>query len=390
MRPDRLSRRRFLLAAGRAGLGAAALSALPPALREALAAAPGRRDAAPHLIERNEWPKHWETTLAALDGSFFTPNEDFFVRSHLGEGGRLDPKKHAIRFEGLAEKPALISIADLARMPQHELASTLECAGNGRGLYRLANTSGTQWEYGAVGTARWLGARLADVLERIGVSPQATDVWFRGDDWLGIGTLPAFERSMPLKKIPADALLALEMNGAPLPLFHGGPVRLVVPGWYGMASVKWLTVVRLDRRPSDAHFMARSYRYVYPGEDPATAPPVERVKVKSLVTSVRDGDTIARAPLAAGGWAWSGGAIARVEYSIDGLRTWQPARLGEPKGAFAWRRWECDLTPAAAGPLTLAVRATDAAGETQPVAARANAAGYGNNSIHQVTLHVRG
>jgi sulfite oxidase len=378
-------RRRFLATVARAGLGTAALQVLPATLRTALAAAAGP----PHLIERNERPKHWETTLAALDGSFFTPTEDFFLRSHLGEGGRLDLRHSSMRVEGMVRQPISLSLEAISRMPRHEIACTLECAGNGRGLYRLANTSGTQWEYGAVGTARWNGVRIADVLERVGADPKATDLWLRGADWLGIGTLPAFERSIPMEKARADALLAFEMNGAPLPFFHGGPVRLIVPGWYGMAWIKWPETMRVENRPCDGHFMARSYHWQYPGEDPAKAAPVERVRVKSLVTSHADGASVPRAPLTAGGWAWSGeGEVTRVDVSTDGLVSWHAAQLGESRGPFAWRRWQFPVRPATAGPLTIAVRATDASHAVQPLAARPNAAGYGNNSIHRVTLHV--
>lgn len=379
-----MNRREFLAAAGRAGLASAALASLPPLVREALA-----KDGTPHLIERNQRPKHWETTLAALDGNYFTPVDDFFLRSHLGDGGRIDPQHASLRVEGLVKSAGPLLHATLAKLPRHEIAATLECAGNGRGLYRLANTAGTQWEYGAVGTGLWRGVRLADVLDLVGADPHATDVWFKGADWLGIGSLPAFERSIPMAKARADALIAFELNGAPLPAFHGGPLRLVVPGWYGMAWTKWPESIRVESRPCDAHFMARSYRWVYPGDDPAKAPPVERVRVKSLLTSHADGARVPHAPLTVGGWAWSGeGAIERVEVSTDGMAKWKPAKLGAARGEFAWRRWELAIAPGAARPLAIAARATDATGAVQPVAARPNNSGYGNNSIHQVTLHV--
>ncbi len=377
-----MNRREFLSRTARAGLASAALATLPPLLRDSLA-----KTAAPHLIERNQRPKHWETTLEALDANFYTPVEDFFVRGHLGDGGRLDGDA-AIDVQGMVKKKGVISVAKLQTMPRHEMAVTLECAGNGRGLYRLPNTSGTQWEHGAVGTGLWRGVKFSDVLDLLDVDPQATDVWLKGADWLGIGSLPAFERSIPIAKARADALLAFELNGVPLPAFHGGPLRLVVPGWYGMAWTKWPESIRLENRPSDGHFMARSYRWVYPGDDPAKAPPVERMRVKSLVTSHADGARVARRPFTVAGWAWSGeGALTRVEVSTDRLSTWHVAKLGPARGEFAWRRWEFPMVPRA-GALPIAVRATDASGATQPVAARPNLSGYGNNSIHQVTLHV--
>lgn len=379
-----MNRRDLLALAARAGLGTAALSALPAGLRDALAAGAG-----PPLLERNAWPRHWETSLAALDRSALTPNELFFVRSHLPTP---DPRTRDWRLSvsGRVVDAASFTLPDLRAMPQHELACTLECAGNGRGLYRLPNTSGTQWEYGAVGNARWRGVRLADLLERVGAAGDAADIWFEAADRSPFGKVPPFLRSIPAAKARADVLLALEMNGVPLPPLHGAPCRAIVPGWYAMASTKWVNGIRVESRPSDNHFMARGYRYQYPGENPATAPPVERIQVKSLVTSVREGDGVSPGTLLVGGWAWSAGAIARVEVSAEGPTGWHDARLGDSLGEFAWRRWESPVEVPASGALTIAVRATDTAGETQPVAARPNSAGYANNSIHQVTVHARG
>ncbi len=377
-----MNRRSALQLAARAGLGAAAATALP-ALRGALAAASG-----PPLLERNLWPRQWETSLPALDRAALTPNELFFVRCHL-PAPDLVRREWRLQVSGRVRNALTLSLDDLRAMPQHEVTCVIECAGNGRGLYRLPNTSGTQWEHGAVGNARWRGVRLADVLERAGAPDDAEHVWFEAADRSPFGKVPPFLRSVPGDKARADVLLALEMNGAPLPPLHGAPCRAIVPGWYGMASTKWVTGVRVERTPSDNHFMVRGYRYQYPGENPATAPPVEDVRVKSLVTSVRDGDEVSPGPLAVAGWAWSGRPLRRVEVSSDGMATWHEAPLGPEAGPFAWRRWELRVDVPASGALELAARATDAAGETQPVAARANAAGYANNSIHRVTVRAR-
>ena len=333
-----MNRRELLTRGALAGFGAVALAAMPPALREALAAAAG-----PPLIERNLWPRQWETSIDALDHSPLTENELLFVRSHLPTPS-LEPRRWRLAVHGRVDRPLSFTLAELRAMPQHEVTCVLECAGNGRGLYRLPNTSGTQWEYGAVGNVRWRGVRLADVLERAGAAADAGHVWLEAADRSPFGKVPPFLRSIPAAKARADVLLAFEMNGEPLPPLHGAPCRAVVPGWYAMTSTKWLTGLRVEDHPSDNHFMVRGYRYQYP-DAPSDAPaPVEGIQVKSLITSVREGEVVRSGPLEVAGWAWSGRAITRVELSTD-LQHWQEARLGESLGEHAWRRWEARPTP---------------------------------------------
>jgi len=390
---NRLTRRAFLAAGARAGLGAAALAALPRWTRAALAAHPPGTALAPdapgaELIVRNDWPEHWETTVEALGRSFLTPERVFFVRSHFPVP-RLDPGAHRIEVAGLVRTSQTYALDELRALPAAEAVHTLECAGNGRGLYHLASTSGTQWERGAVGTARWSGARLATLLERAGVQPEAKHVWLEAADAAPLPGAPRFLRSIPLEKAMDDALLVWGMNGAPLPTLHGGPLRVIVPGWYGMASTKWVTRIRAEAQPSDSHFMAKGYRYAYPGADPAAAPPVETLRVKSLITRPLEGAHLPRGGVRVAGFAWAGPAgLDGVEVSSDGGRNWVAARLTGEEHALAWRAWEADLVLAARGTVTLAARATDGAGEAQPDAALANAGGYGNNSIQRVTLHV--
>ena len=381
---NRLTRRAFLAAGARAGLGAAALAALPRWTRAALAPdAPGAE-----RIVRNDWPEHWETTVEALGRSFLTPERAFFVRSHFPVP-RLDAGAHRLEVAGLVRSSRTYALDELRDLPAAEAVHTLECAGNGRGLYHLASTSGTQWERGAVGTARWSGARLATLLERAGVRPEARHVWLEAADAAPLPGAPRFLRSIPLGKAMDDALLVWGMNGAPLPTLHGGPLRVIVPGWYGMASTKWVTRIRAEAQPSDNHFMAKGYRYAYPGADPAAAPPVETVRVKSLITRPLEGAHLARGSVRVAGFAWAGPAgLDGVEVSSDGGRNWVAARLTGEEHALAWRAWEADLDIGARGTVTLAARATDGAGEAQPEAAAANAGGYGNNSIHRVAFHV--
>ena len=395
----RLTRRAFVSALTRAGLGSAALASLPPWARSALAAGRsgarglatplGETAAAPDLIERNDRPEHWETTLAALGRSWLTPNEAFFVRSHHYVPS-IETDSYRLEIAGLVRAPLSLSLAELKAGARTEAVHTLECAGNGRGRYHLPNTSGTQWEYGAVGTARWGGLKLASLLERAGVLPEAHHVWFEAADHGPLPGVPVFLRSIPLEKAMKDVLLADTMNGSPLPRLHGAPLRAIVPGWFGMASTKWVTKVRVEAGPSDNFFMAKGYHYVYPGEDPAKAPPVEDIKVKSLITRPLEGAALPRGRLRVQGFAWAGEAgLGQVEVSSDGGAHWRPARLVGESQPLAWREWAAEIEAPKPGRLTILARATDGAGEVQPVEAKANASGYGNNSIHRVSVEVR-
>ena len=377
-----LSRRRLLAAIAGAGPGALALASLPPWVRSALAASE------PGVIVRNDWPEHLETTLAALGESRLTPNDVFFVRSHFLPPD-VDPSAWRLEVGGLVNSPFKLSLTELSAMPVVQQDITLECAGNGRGLYRLPSTSGTQWGRGAVGTARWGGVSLRTLLERAGIQPEAHHVWFEAADAATLPQVPHFVRSIPLEKAQDDVLLAHSMNGAPLGKRHGAPLRAVVPGWFGMASTKWLTRIRVEAGASDNHFMAKGYRYTYPGVDPLAAPPVEALRVKSIIARPLDGAVIKPGLVQVRGFAWAGRpGVKSVEVSSDGGSSWREAHLSGDTQPGAWRSWEIEVDAARPGDLSLLARATDGAGETQPIAARPNAGGYGNNSIHRVTVHV--
>jgi len=387
-----MDRRAFLAALARAGLGSAALASLPAWAVEALAA-----DLPASYIVRNDRPECWETTLEALGRTWITPNERFFVRNHLSTP-RLDPATWRLEVTGKVGNSLSLSLAELDAMPQTWAVYTLECAGNGRGLMQLPSTSGTQWERGAVGTATWGGVRLSTVLQRARVSSDAKHVWFEAADQAPLPDAPRFLRSIPIEKAMEDTLLADQMNGAALPDLHGAPLRAIVPGWFGMASTKWVTRIRLEDHPSDNHFMVRGYRYNYPGEDPAAAPPVEKMLVKSIITQPANGAVMVLAPRPKGkkpllrvqGFAWAGPAGLRlVEVSIDGGATWRPGGFMGDNAPLAWRGWATDLEVTPPAKLTILARATDNDGAVQPMAARANGGGYGNNSIHKVATRVR-
>jgi DMSO/TMAO reductase YedYZ molybdopterin-dependent catalytic subunit len=375
----RLSRRDLLLLTG----WAAALRAQEPVKRD--------------MIVRSARPEDLEMPLDGFN-TWLTPVERFFVRSHVYTPV-VDAGKWRLEIQGQVRKRLTLELAELKRFPRVELAGVLECAGNGRGLFR-PTVPGIPWEYGAVGNAVWAGARLRDVLEKTGLAASAREILFDGAD-LPIGTMPDFRRSIPLSKaLHEDTLLAYEMNGRPLPRAHGFPLRAVAPGWAGDCWVKWITGIEVLDREYDGFFMRTAYRIpkrpVKPGEavDPVETVPVTELKVKSVIASPRDGAGLAvRRPCTISGAAWSGEAlVTKVEVSADGGRSWFPAELsrasrpGQLPGRYGWRLWTAQWTPATPGPHLLMARATDASGAAQPLEIPWNPSGYLGNAVHRIRV----
>jgi DMSO/TMAO reductase YedYZ molybdopterin-dependent catalytic subunit len=373
--PDspRLDRRRFVLASV-AAAGAIAADRLLGGGR--LLAQPRR----PELVIRNPRPLDAETPLEAL-AEWRTPNDLFFVRSHFGPPASF-PARWTLTVDGEVSRPLTLGMDEIRRLPGITVPVTLECAGNGRGLMSLPNTSGVQWQRGAVSSAEWTGTRLSHLLERAGIRPTAAHFWMEAAD-AGGPQVPKFLRSIPRDVAMRDALLVWEMNGEPIPLLHGGPLRLLVPGWYGMASTKWLTHIHARPTESDNNFMAKGYRY-------GDGSPVERTQVKSLIAQPLEGARIRGPSVRVTGVAWSGsGGIRQVEVSTDG-RSWHSARLTGRDDATAWRTWEADLPIPRPGRYSVRVRATDGSSAVQPEVAATNPGGYGNNSIHAVSFDALG
>jgi DMSO/TMAO reductase YedYZ molybdopterin-dependent catalytic subunit len=263
----------------------------------------------------------------------------------------------------------------------------VECAGNGRGFYKPP-ASGIQWERGAVGTAVWRGVRLADVLQRARPRPTARHVVPDGNDTPPTPQAPDFIRSHPLAKaMEPHTLLALEMNGQPVPHLHGGPVRLLVPGWIGSASIKWLTRLTLADREWNGPFMQRSYRS--PRVDDAQQTySLQSLECKSMIVQPADGAQLAAGPQRITGFAWAGeGTVVAVDVSVDGGQTWQGAALTGEEHRYAWRRWEL-AWDARAGGQTIMARASDSLGRYQPTARPRDPQGYRWNVIHAVRVNV--
>jgi DMSO/TMAO reductase YedYZ molybdopterin-dependent catalytic subunit len=312
-----------------------------------------------------------------------TPTASFFVRNNHPEP-ELPTPTHRIAVEGAVETPFTLRLTELARERLRELTVTLECAGNGRTLMAPL-PEGEPWGKGALSTAVWKGVPLAEVLGRARLRPDVMEVLVEGAD--GEGS-KRFARSLPVSKaLHPDTLLALEMNGAPLTRAHGAPVRLIVPGWYGMASVKWVRRIEALTRPFEGHYQRE--RYIYDFGDGRAPVPVTRIRVKSLIITPASGARVAPGRVVVQGVAWSGERrVVQVEVAVDGGETWKPATLLETSRPSAWVRWAFTWEDAAPGRHTLRARAIDEAGETQPEAAQWNRLGYGNNSVQVHVVNV--
>ncbi len=369
------SRRRFL------GVAAAALFAP--------AAVPQSKNG---MLVRSARPEDLEMPLDGFD-SWITPVERFFVRSH-DYVPDVDAVSWRLRVEGEVASPLALSLEELRQFPRAEIVGVLECAGNGRG-FQNPRVPGVQWEYGAVGNARWSGVRLADVLQKAGIKDTARELLFSGAD-APPGSMPKFQRAIPRQKaLDPNTLLAFEMNSRPLPPQHGFPLRVIAPGWAGDSWMKWLVRIQALDRPFEGFWMATAYRRpvrtVAPGTavDPRQMEPVTRLRIKSVVTNPPDGTFVGLAPVRVRGAAWSGDSpVAGVEFSADSGRTWEPARLGSDQAPFAWRLWEYTWSPEHEGYYSLMARARDVQGGSQPFVADWNPSGYQYNAVQAVGVTV--
>jgi sulfane dehydrogenase subunit SoxC len=306
----------------------------------------------------------------------------------------VDPEAWRLEVGGLVERELSLGLDDLRARPSSELPVTMECAGNGRSEMSPRPFS-QPWLSEAVGTARWRGVPLGSVLEEAGVRDGAVEVVFTGlDHGLEDGVEQDFARSLTLAEASRDeVLLAYELNGVPLPPQHGFPLRLIVPGWYGMTNVKWLARIELVAEPFTGPQQSRSYRLRQEAGEEGV--PLDRMRPRALMVppGIPDFPTRERAlplgPCRLEGRAWSGFApVDAVEVSTDGGETWAPAELDEPAGDWAWRGWSFEWSPDAAGSYVLLCRARDAAGNEQPAEPEWNLGGYGNNAVQRVSVTV--
>jgi DMSO/TMAO reductase YedYZ molybdopterin-dependent catalytic subunit len=342
------------------------------------------------LVGLSQEPLNCEAPPELLDAEV-TPTDRFFRRNHF-RIPELDASAWRLEIGGLVRRPLSLSLDDLRRRDIVSQVVVLECAGNGRNLYNPV-AQGEQWGLGAVGNAKWTGVRLADVLARADIRDDAVEVVFRGADRGPASDSPepiAFERSLSVADARnSGALLAFAMNDEPLPARHGHPVRLIVPGKYAVAAVKWLTHITVTGKPFDGFFQAEHYVFEWRHGDAVVREPVADPRVRALITAPASGDQLPDRAFTVRGVAWSGASpVTRVAVSVAGGQ-WQPARLVGNPDRHSWQRWELPVRPGGAGELKIRARATDGAGRTQPAQPEWNRLGYGGNFVHEITVRLQ-
>jgi len=334
-------------------------------------------------------PLNAETPLASLQ-SWITANEVFFKRNQgqiMSAPVSLDHWRLSI--QGLVAQSRELSFEDILAYPKVEIANTLECSGNSRSLLEK-KASGNPWTIGGVGNAVWGGVRLADVLDEAGVDSQARHVSFEGlDKPLGSAGIK-FIRSIPIAKALDSTLLAYEMNGEPLPLEHGFPLRALALGWTGANCVKWLSTITLQEQPQNGFFMDKVYRVFQKGEEPASGQVVTAINIKAVITAPENGSSHTPGSVIVRGAAYAGELdVDRVAVSVDDGVTWEDASFYGPHEPYAWRRWEYEWKVFEPGDYLIMARATDSAGREQPESAQWNVLGYGNNGVREHAVSVK-
>ena len=346
-------------------------------------------------IVRGEDPLNLEMPFEKLD-SFITPTKSFYVRTHFPIPA-IDKDAWWLRVEGEVEKPFAINYEELLKLESLTIPVTLECAGNNRNFLE-PKVKGVQWGLGAVGTAEWTGVPLSIVLDRAGVKPGACDVILEGADGGDLeeakrpaGTMK-FARSIPLSKARADVLLAYKMNASELPPQHGFPLRAVVPGWYAMASIKWLQRIIVTNQPFTGYYQTIDYAYWKRRGDIAELAPLTEMQIKAQIARPAEDEIVpANSKVRIHGAAWTcDGEITKVEVSTDGGATWNEASLIDKSNPNAWRRWEYQWhTPSQPGKQILIARAADSQGRTQPVERDPDRGTYMINHLLPITVEIR-
>jgi DMSO/TMAO reductase YedYZ molybdopterin-dependent catalytic subunit len=329
-------------------------------------------------------PENRPTPLRALLAAR-TPTADHYRRNHAAYP-MINPDRYRLVVDGAVERSLSLSLGEIQALPAVAHTVLLECAGHRRTEFQPP-INGVQWALGALSQAHWSGTPLAAVLDMAGIADGAVEVVMTGADRGPFGELPgehAFARSLPLDKaLHPDTVLAWEMNGEPLPVEHGAPVRAIVPGWYAMDSVKWITHIEVVRFPFRGPYQELDYRFI-PAGDSGVGTRLERMPVHSLFVNLSDGDAVvAGQPVLVQGIAWGAAGVARVEISVD-HGPWQPATL-TPGPPYQRSTWEATIE-LPIGQRHLAVRATDHDGGTQPPSPVWNARGYANSSVQRISV----
>lgn len=400
---SRLTRRALLAGAGGGVLAAPVLAqrlvgdgmidlGLPggPSERPLTPRFPGKGEMVVHRVR----PPVLETPMAVFDQGTITPNDRFFVRWNWDIPTQINAAAHRVEVGGAVRQPVSLTLDDIANAGDHvDVVAINQCAGNGRGFSQPRVTGG-QWGNGAMGCARWTGVRLKDVLAKAGVADGAARVRFAGLDVPMVDGAPQFIKSIPIDiAMRDDVLVAWGMNGEPLPLLHGYPLRIVVPGWFSTYWVKMLSTIEVLTGDDDSYYVAKTYRVpvvpVTPQDKGFETVPVSVMPPRSFITSHADGAVIALGqPLELRGIAMGGdAALAKVDMVGAGLEL--PCELGPDEGKYGFRRWSLRI-PEVTGDLTqIGARATNANGITQPAEQAWNPSGYARNVIERISLRAQ-
>ena len=347
------------------------------------------------LIQLSDRPPNYEAPIEYLRTPI-TPNDQFYVRYHLSDIPEIKAEGYKIAVGGDgANGKAEITLADLKAMPAVEVVAVNQCSGNRRGLSK-PHVQGVEWGYGAIGCARWKGARLKDILEKVGLKKETIEIAFNGADGPAVSATPDFIKSIPMwKALDESTIVAYEMNGQPLPHFNGFPARIVVPGWTGTYWMKHVISIDALTKPQGGFWMNPAYRIPvgkfpirdrFITQENAVSTPITEIVVNSLITSHRDGAKVKAGKVTVTGMAWDGGyGIRTVQVSADGGKTWGSATLGQDLGRFAFRPWSFEFA-AKKGKNSVTVNATNKIGQSQTSELIFNPAGYHNNVMQSITL----
>jgi DMSO/TMAO reductase YedYZ molybdopterin-dependent catalytic subunit len=404
--PSPLSRRRFLRGAGAVGLAGLLGTSTWNAMADTLVELPfvnGRRGLVTNfpqkgamLLQRTR-PPLLETPFEVFDQGVFTPNDRFFVRWHLANiPTEIDPVAFRLDVRGHVGQPIRLTLDELVHdFKPFEIAAVNQCSGNSRGFFS-PRVPGGEWANGAMGNARWTGVRLKDVLDRAGVKAGALQARFNGLDTGVVPQTPDFMKSLAIDHArDGEVMIAYAMNGEPLPLLNGFPLRLVVPGWYSTYWVKMLNDIEVLDKPDDNFWTTKAYLIpdtpsanIVPGQKDVKMVPINRMVPRSFFTNIQDGAVlkVGRTTMVRG-IAFGGDAgVAKVFFSADAGGRWQEARLGSNHGKYSFRQWELPLRLSSPGSHKLMIKALNTAGSIQPDHANWNGGGYMRNVIESVSV----
>ena len=349
------------------------------------------------MVLQRSRPPLLETPFEVFDQGIFTPNDRFYVRWHVANIPTVvDPGTFRLNIRGHVKQPISFTLDDLVRkFKPIEIAAVNQCSGNSRGLF-APRVAGGQWANGAMGNALWRGVSLKALLDRAGVKPGALQVRFNGLDTGILPQTPDFMKSLDVDHaLDGEVMIAYAMNGTPLPLLNGYPLRLVVPGWYATYWVKMLNDIEILDKPDDNFWMTRAYLIpdtpqadISPGQQGVKMIPINRMVPRSFFTNVKDqakfkvGDTTTVRGIALGGDT----GLAKVLFSADAGGHWQEAQLGPDHGKYSFRQWTVDFRPSSIGPQTFMVKAFNTAGTSQPDRPNWNGSGFMRNVVESVSV----